>query len=270
LGTDRRCELLGFGIERCGSFEPKTPEQLPERDLARARCDRDSVYVVKGQPFKSFQCRQLAGEIGKVTLDHRSECVRDPPANGGKVEAWRAVRRYEAWDDIVDALARETTTTSAARSADLRQQLGHTMSQPFLAQVIRRREQLSGGQNSTQESLALDLDDAVIGDDAIGGQLSSCYLRIMRVWSLSAPGLEHLNVEERPEPVPGPGEVVVHIKAVSLNYRDLMVATGRYSRGARYRLVPLSDGTGEIAAIGSGVKSWGAGDRVATSFSQGG
>jgi NADPH:quinone reductase-like Zn-dependent oxidoreductase len=88
----------------------------------------------------------------------------------------------------------------------------------------------------------------------------------MRVWSLGGPGFEHLNQEERREPVPGPGEVVVRIKAASLNYRDLMIVTGRYPRGARYPLVPLSDGAGEIAAIGSGVTSWRVGDRVATSF----
>jgi NADPH:quinone reductase-like Zn-dependent oxidoreductase len=88
----------------------------------------------------------------------------------------------------------------------------------------------------------------------------------MRVWSLHGPGLERLTLEERREPAPGPGEVVVHVNAASLNYRDLMIATGRYPRGARYPLVPLSDGAGEIAAVGSGVTMWRVGDRVATSF----
>ncbi len=88
----------------------------------------------------------------------------------------------------------------------------------------------------------------------------------MRAWSLTAPGLEHLSLEERREPVPGPNEVRVRIKAASLNYRDLMIATGRYSRGAKYPLVPLSDGAGEIAAVGSGVAAWRVGDRVTTSF----
>jgi NADPH:quinone reductase-like Zn-dependent oxidoreductase len=88
----------------------------------------------------------------------------------------------------------------------------------------------------------------------------------MRTWSLTAPGLEHLSLQERPEPKPGPGEVLVRVRAASLNYRDLMVATGHYARGARYPLVPLSDGAGEIAAVGGGVTSWRVGDRVATSF----
>ena len=91
----------------------------------------------------------------------------------------------------------------------------------------------------------------------------------MRVWKLEAPGLEHLTLEERPEPVPGPGEVRVRLEAASLNYRDVMIATGRYPRGARYPLVPLSDGAGEISALGSGVTAWRVGDRVATSFFSG-
>jgi NADPH:quinone reductase-like Zn-dependent oxidoreductase len=91
----------------------------------------------------------------------------------------------------------------------------------------------------------------------------------MRAWSLSAPGLEHLSMEERRDPTPGRGEVLVRIKAASLNYRDLMIASGRYSRGARYPLIPLSDGAGEIAAVGSDVTAWRVGDRVATSFFSG-
>lgn len=88
----------------------------------------------------------------------------------------------------------------------------------------------------------------------------------MRVWLLSAPGLEHLSLQERPEPTPGPGEVLVRIKAASLNYRDLMVLAGGYARGARYPVIPLSDGAGEIAAVGPGVTAWRVGDRVISSF----
>jgi NADPH:quinone reductase-like Zn-dependent oxidoreductase len=96
-----------------------------------------------------------------------------------------------------------------------------------------------------------------------------CYDAAMRAWSLTAAGLEHLSMEERRDPTPGRGEVLVRIKAASLNYRDLMIATGRYSRGARYPLIPLSDGAGEIAAVGSDVTEWRVGDRVATSFFSG-
>lgn len=55
----------------------------------------------------------------------------------------------------------------------------------------------------------------------------------MRAWSLRGPGLEHLSLEERGQPAPGPGDVVVRIRAASLNYRDLMIVEGRYPRGAR-------------------------------------
>ena len=88
----------------------------------------------------------------------------------------------------------------------------------------------------------------------------------MRTWSLSGPGLDNLSVEERPVPSPGPGEVVVRIRAASLNYRDLMVAAGRYARGAKYPLIPLSDGAGAIASVGEGAGAWRPGDRVTTSF----
>ncbi|CEH11894.1 Zinc-binding oxidoreductase [Ceraceosorus bombacis] len=50
---------------------------------------------------------------------------------------------------------------------------------------------------------------------------------------------------------PGPGEVLIKVHAVSLNYRDFMVATGRYpSRVVKHaNLIPTSDGAGEVAAV---------------------
>lgn len=71
-----------------------------------------------------------------------------------------------------------------------------------------------------------------------------------------------------PEPKPGPGQVLVRVRANALNYRDLMVADGRYGQ-AKLPLVPLSDGAGEIAAAGEGVTRWKSGDRVAGTFFQG-
>jgi NADPH:quinone reductase-like Zn-dependent oxidoreductase len=88
----------------------------------------------------------------------------------------------------------------------------------------------------------------------------------MRAWQLSATGPEHLTAVERPEPRPGENEVVVRIKAASINYRDWMIATGGYRFPPRYPLVPLSDGAGEVAALGSRVTRWKLGDRVTTSF----
>ena len=69
----------------------------------------------------------------------------------------------------------------------------------------------------------------------------------MRAWLVPAgctdPGA--LRVVERPDPVPGPGQVVVRVQAVSLNYRDQAVARGQYMGGPVSRdLVPVSDGAG--------------------------
>lgn len=92
----------------------------------------------------------------------------------------------------------------------------------------------------------------------------------MRVWILPQPaGIDSLVVKEQPTPRPGPGQVLVRMRAASLNYRDLMVVTGRYARGAPLPdLVPLSDGAGEVAEVGPGVTRVKAGDRVAGIFMQ--
>jgi NADPH:quinone reductase-like Zn-dependent oxidoreductase len=67
---------------------------------------------------------------------------------------------------------------------------------------------------------------------------------------------------------PGPGQVLVAIKAVSLNFRDLAVVTGRYPRNPSQPVVIASDGSGEVIALGDGVANFKTGDRVAGSFFQ--
>jgi NADPH:quinone reductase-like Zn-dependent oxidoreductase len=74
---------------------------------------------------------------------------------------------------------------------------------------------------------------------------------------------------EAPDPQPRDGEVVVEMKAASLNYRDWLIATGSYRIAARYPVVPLSDGAGVIAAVGPNVTKWRVGDRVVSSFFSG-
>src|SRR5438128_2360121 len=66
-------------------------------------------------------------------------------------------------------------------------------------------------------------------------------------------GIDSLTAIEREVPKPGPGEVLIRVHAVSLNYRDLLIAQGRYLRGLKLPLIPLSDGAGEIVEIGGGV-----------------
>lgn len=91
----------------------------------------------------------------------------------------------------------------------------------------------------------------------------------MRAWELRdgfAP--EHLRLYERDDPEPGPGEVVLAMRAASLNFRDSLVVRGGY--GPRYRLplIPVSDGVGEVMAMGAGVASIAPGDRVCPIFFQ--
>src|SRR5262245_18608220 len=81
-------------------------------------------------------------------------------------------------------------------------------------------------------------------------------------------GIDSLNQTEKETPKPGPGEVLIRVHAVSLNYRDLLIANGKYMRGLKLPLVPLSDGAGEIADVGAGVKRVQPGDRVAGIFMQ--
>ncbi len=90
----------------------------------------------------------------------------------------------------------------------------------------------------------------------------------MRVWQIPSFGIDSLELVERPTPQPGPGEVLVRIHAVSLNYRDLMMVKGTYNPKLRLPRIPCSDGAGEISAIGEGVIQWKPGDRVCGSFFQ--
>jgi len=90
----------------------------------------------------------------------------------------------------------------------------------------------------------------------------------MRAWQLSSFGSDSLEFVERPTPAPGPGEVLIGIRAVSLNYRDLMIVKGLYNPKMKLPRIPCSDGAGEVVAIGAGVTAWKPGDRVMGIFMQ--
>lgn len=93
----------------------------------------------------------------------------------------------------------------------------------------------------------------------------------MKAWQLSAgsTSLDDLHLVDLPTPEPGPGEVQVRIRACSLNFRDQAVVTGKYIGGALDRdLIPLSDGSGEVTAVGAGVTRFEPGDRVQSLFFQ--
>ncbi len=91
----------------------------------------------------------------------------------------------------------------------------------------------------------------------------------MQVYEIERPGsIDALRLTERPRPVPGPGQVLMRVRACSLNYRDLAVVRGTYARGLKLPLIPLSDGAGEVVEAGPGVTRFGVGDRVAAIFMQ--
>lgn len=81
-------------------------------------------------------------------------------------------------------------------------------------------------------------------------------------------GIENIVWREVADPQPGPGQVLVRMRAASLNYRDYLVATGRYNPKMPLPRVPLSDGAGEVIGLGTGVTRFAIGDRVAGSFMQ--
>jgi NADPH:quinone reductase-like Zn-dependent oxidoreductase len=81
-------------------------------------------------------------------------------------------------------------------------------------------------------------------------------------------GLESLALREIPTPVPAPNEVLVQIEAAALNYLDVALATGTYSKELPLPRIPTSDGAGVVAAIGDQVSQWKVGDRVAIHYNQ--
>jgi len=88
----------------------------------------------------------------------------------------------------------------------------------------------------------------------------------MQATELSAFGLEGLRRVERPEPTLLPHEVLLEVKAASLNYHDLMTVLGKANPRLRLPVIPLSDGAGVVAAVGAAVRGVRTGDRVMSTF----
>jgi NADPH:quinone reductase-like Zn-dependent oxidoreductase len=83
----------------------------------------------------------------------------------------------------------------------------------------------------------------------------------------TAAGIDGLALIDLPTPKPKTGEVLVRVRATSLNYRDTAVVSGRYP-GQTLPMIPLSDGAGEVVEVGEGVTRVQVGDRVAGIFFQ--
>jgi NADPH:quinone reductase-like Zn-dependent oxidoreductase len=90
----------------------------------------------------------------------------------------------------------------------------------------------------------------------------------MKAWRISAFGIDKLSLDDLPTPRPGPGEVLVQVHAVSLNYRDLLMVKGQYDPRLQPNRIPCSDGAGVVTAVGEGVTRVRTGDRVAAIFMQ--
>lgn len=90
----------------------------------------------------------------------------------------------------------------------------------------------------------------------------------MRAFEIREFGIDKLTLTERDEPTPAANEVVIKFGAASLNYRDHMVVTGTYNPRMKMPAVPLSDGAGEVVAVGGAVTKSKVGDRVMPIFAQ--
>ena len=91
----------------------------------------------------------------------------------------------------------------------------------------------------------------------------------MRAAVVKEPGLANLAVVDLSDPEPGVGEVLVRMRAATLNYRDMLTVEGGYGTKQRtVDFIPLSDGAGEVAVVGEGVTRFKPGDRVVGNFFQ--
>ncbi len=91
----------------------------------------------------------------------------------------------------------------------------------------------------------------------------------MRAFEINSDGgIEALALMERPDPRPGPCEVLVRVRASSVNYRDLSTVEDPVSRNLAYPRIPNSDGAGEVVEVGEAVTRFKPGDRVAATFFQ--
>lgn len=89
----------------------------------------------------------------------------------------------------------------------------------------------------------------------------------MRTYRLPKPGsLDGITPGTEDTPTPGPTQLLVKTRAAALNRRDLFIATGRYPMPARPGIIPLSDGAGEVVAVGAAVRRFATGDRITASY----
>lgn len=91
----------------------------------------------------------------------------------------------------------------------------------------------------------------------------------MRAIEARSSNFRDLRLAERDVPPAQKDEILIRVKAASLNYRDLVVVNGTYKPNITYPFVPLSDACGEVVEVGAGVTRFKVGDRVMPTFIQG-
>ncbi|KAJ5561469.1 hypothetical protein N7461_000230 [Penicillium sp. DV-2018c] len=92
-------------------------------------------------------------------------------------------------------------------------------------------------------------------------------MAMQNVLRLTAPGSwENLAHFKEPVPSVGEHEVLIAVKSVSLNFRDIAITTGKYPFQVKDQVIPGSDAAGDIVEVGEGVTEFEHGDRVIISF----
>lgn len=92
--------------------------------------------------------------------------------------------------------------------------------------------------------------------------------KTMKRWQITAAGRENLALIDGVIPTPGPGEILIKVAAVSLNYRDKLLIDAGFGLPDPMKepFVPMSDLSGTVVAIGDGVTRFAPGDRVISTF----
>src|ERR1051325_807291 len=83
-------------------------------------------------------------------------------------------------------------------------------------------------------------------------------------------GPETLRVEDVPDPRPGPGELLVRVRACSMNYPDVLIIEDKYQLRPPRPFAPGGEIAGEVLTVGEGVPGWSPGDRIIAALGFGG
>jgi NADPH:quinone reductase-like Zn-dependent oxidoreductase len=89
----------------------------------------------------------------------------------------------------------------------------------------------------------------------------------MRAYAFcDAISIDDLRLVERPDPAPGPNDIVLQMRAAALNFRDLAIMRGNYHVGVSPPLVPVSEGAGEVVSVGPAVTRFRIGDLACPTY----